>query len=63
VIESEADHSAALEQIAELMASDPEAGSDSERLLKTFAVLVRDYESARYPIVDPDPIEAIKFRM
>jgi HTH-type transcriptional regulator / antitoxin HigA len=63
VIESEADHAAALEQIAELMASDPEAGSDSERLLKTLAVLVRDYESARYPIVDPDPIEAIKFRM
>jgi HTH-type transcriptional regulator/antitoxin HigA len=63
VIESEADHSAALEQMAELMASDPAVGSDSERLLKTLAVLVRDYESARYPIAVPDPVEAIKFRM
>lgn len=63
VIESEADHAVALEQMAELMASDPAAGSDSERLLKTLAVLVRDYESLRYPMAPPDPIEAIKFRM
>jgi HTH-type transcriptional regulator/antitoxin HigA len=63
VIESDADYSAALEQMAELMASDPAIGSDSERLLKTLAVLVRDHESARYPIAPPDPIEAIKFRM
>lgn len=63
VIESEADYSAALEQMSALMASEPAAGSDSERLLKTLAVLVRDYESARYPIAAPDPVEAIKFRM
>jgi HTH-type transcriptional regulator / antitoxin HigA len=63
VIESEEDYSSALEQMTELMASDPAVGSDSERLLKTLAVLVRDYESARYPIAPPDPIEAIKFRM
>lgn len=63
LIESESEHAAALEQIAELMASDPTVGSDSERLLKTLAVLVRDYESARHPIAPPDPVEAIKFRM
>jgi HTH-type transcriptional regulator/antitoxin HigA len=63
LIESEAEHAAALEQMAELMANEPAVGSDSERLLKTLAVLVRDYESARHPIAPPDPIEAIKFRM
>ncbi|HXT69642.1 MAG TPA: ImmA/IrrE family metallo-endopeptidase [Vicinamibacterales bacterium] len=63
VIESEVDYSTALEQMAELMASEPAPNSDAERLLKTLAVLVRDYESARYPVVPPDPIEAIKFRM
>ncbi len=63
VIESDADHAAALEQMARLMATDPAVGSDSEKLLKTLAVLVRDYESGRYPIAPPDPIEAIKFRM
>jgi HTH-type transcriptional regulator/antitoxin HigA len=63
VIESESDYELALEQMAELMASDPAIGSDLERLLKTLAVLVRDYESQRYPIAPPDPIEAIRFRM
>ena len=63
VIESESDYESALEQMAELMASNPEAGSDTERLLKTLAVLIRDYESSRYAIPPPDPIEAIKFRM
>lgn len=63
VIESETDYDAALEQLAELMASEPSAGSDEERLLKTLAVLIRDYESKHYSIAPPDPIEAIKFRM
>lgn len=63
LIESEAEHAAALEQLAKLMASNPPPGSDSERLLKTLAVLIRDYESALHPIAPPDPIEAIKFRM
>ena len=63
VIESETDYNAALEQLAELMASEPSAGSDDERLLKTLAVLIRDYESKHYSITPPDPIEAIKFRM
>ena len=63
LIESEAEHSAALEHMAELMGSDPAVGSDPERLLKTLAILVRDYESARYPVAPPEPIDAIKFRM
>ena len=54
VIESESDYESALEQMAELMASDPEAGSDAERLLKTLAVLIRDYESSRYAIPFPN---------
>jgi HTH-type transcriptional regulator/antitoxin HigA len=63
VIESESEYELALEQIASLMASDPAPGSASERLLKTLAVLVRDFESHRYAIPPPDPIEAIRFRM
>jgi HTH-type transcriptional regulator / antitoxin HigA len=63
VIESEKDYSTALEQMGQLMTSDPPVGSDSERLLKTLAVLVRDYELRNSPIAPPDPVEAIKFRM
>lgn len=63
VIESERDYEQALQQIANLMAEMPAAGSEEQRLLKTLAVLVRDFESSRYPIAPPDPVEAIKFRM
>src|SRR5262249_35193256 len=49
--------------IAEVMATNPTPGSDAERLLKTLAVLVRDYESTRYPVAAPDPVAAIRFRM
>lgn len=63
LIESERDYELALEQIAELMAKGLPAGSDPERLLKTLAILVRDYESHRYSITLPDPVEAIRFRM
>jgi HTH-type transcriptional regulator/antitoxin HigA len=63
LIESDEEHATALAKIAELMATDPPAGSDAERLLKTLAVLVRDYESTRYPVPPPDPVAAIRFRM
>jgi HTH-type transcriptional regulator / antitoxin HigA len=63
LIETDSDYALALEQMADLMSRAPAAGSDAERLLKTLAVLVRDFESRQYPIVSPDPIEAIKFRM
>src|SRR5690349_14920305 len=63
VIESERDYEQALQQMSDLMADMPAARSEEERLLKTLAVLVRDYESSRYPIAPPDPVEAIKFRM
>ena len=63
VIETDSDYELALEQMADLMSRAPAVGSDSERLLKTLAVLVRDFESRQYPTVSPDPIEAIKFRM
>ena len=63
VLESERDYEQALQQMGDLMAQPPPAGSEGERLLKTLAVLVRDYESSRYPIAPPDPVEAIKFRM
>lgn len=62
-IESESDYEVALEQLAELMANEPAAGSDAERLVKTLAILIREYESKRYPIAPPDAVEAIKFRM
>ena len=61
VIETDSDYELALEQVADLMSRAPATGSDSERLLKTLAVLVRDFESRQYPIVSPDPIKQSSF--
>lgn len=63
VIESQKDHDAAVRQMEALMASDLAVGSDAERLLKTLAVLVREYETRTYPVASPDPVEAIRFRL
>src|ERR1019366_3141414 len=38
-------------------------GSMEEAELEAIATLVEDYEKRVYPLPNPDPIEAIKFRM
>jgi HTH-type transcriptional regulator / antitoxin HigA len=62
-IRTAADHSAALEEIAALMASDPELGTPEGDKLDVLATLVQAYEGAHFPIEAADPVEAIKFRM
>jgi HTH-type transcriptional regulator / antitoxin HigA len=62
-IRTAADHTAALEEIAALMASDPELGTPEGDKLDVLATLVQAYEGAHFPIEAADPIEAIKFRM
>jgi HTH-type transcriptional regulator / antitoxin HigA len=60
-IRSEADHEAALAEIERLSGS--RSGTLEGDRLDILATLVDAYESARFPIDPPDPIEAIKFRM
>jgi HTH-type transcriptional regulator/antitoxin HigA len=64
-IKTEADYRAALGEIDLLIAGDkePEEGTMAADMLAVLTALVHDYESRRYPIEAPDPIEAIKFRM
>jgi HTH-type transcriptional regulator/antitoxin HigA len=40
-----------------------EPGSAEEARLEVLSILVRDYEARRHPILPPDPIEAIRFRL
>ena len=61
ILKSEAEYEAALAYVETLM--DAEANSTEETELELFAVLIENYESEKYPIGLPDPIEAIKFRM
>jgi HTH-type transcriptional regulator / antitoxin HigA len=62
-IRTAADHTAALQEIAALMASDPELGTPEGDKLDVLATLVEAYEDAHFKIEAADPVEAIKFRM
>ena len=45
------------------MSREPAPGSAEADALEVLATLVEDYETKRFPIAHPDPIEAIRFRM
>lgn len=60
-IKSEADYKEALARIEALWDAEPNTKKGDE--LSVLAILVEHYESEKYRILPPDPIEAIKFRM
>lgn len=60
-INSPKDHRAALKQIADLWDAPP--GSPALDALEVLSILVESYEARAFPFDDPDPIEAIRFRM
>jgi HTH-type transcriptional regulator/antitoxin HigA len=60
-IRTEADYEAALKEVDRLWGSEPgTADGDHFEVLFT---LVEAYEDQQYPILPPDPIEAIKYYM
>lgn len=63
VIRSEEQHQDYLQEIQDLIASNPHSGSYSAERLELLSVLVEAYENQKYPIEVPDPIDAILFRM
>lgn len=62
-IRTEAQYEEALERIYELMQLDLEPGTEAGDELEILALLVKEYENAHYPVPNPHPIEAIKFRL
>ena len=60
-IRNDADHEAALRRIEELWGAPLDSAEGDE--LDVLATLTEAYERERYPIDQPDPIEAIKFRL
>jgi HTH-type transcriptional regulator/antitoxin HigA len=62
-IRTEADYEKVLERIDVLMELEPEIGSREGDELEILALLVEKYEEQHWQIADPDPIEAIKYRM
>ena len=60
-IRSTADYEAALAEIERLWGA--KGGTPKGDRLDILATLIDAYEAARFPIDQPDPIDAIKFRM
>lgn len=62
-IRTKADHAAALREISALMDADPKRGTAAFDTLDVLVTLVHAYEEKRHPVLPPDPVEAIRFRM
>jgi len=60
-IRTDEDHTQALDRIDRLMDARP--GTPESDELEVLATLVEAYEDEHFPIDDPDPVSAIRFRM
>ena len=63
IIKTSADYKEAIEEVESLIALDPDSGTDEAERLDLLSLLIEKYESEKFPIELPDPLEAIKFRM
>ena len=61
LVEPDADHAAAVAGIETLM--DAELGSEAFDRLETPTTLVGAYKARAHPVADPDPVDAILFRL
>jgi HTH-type transcriptional regulator / antitoxin HigA len=60
-IRTDTDHDAAIARIEALWEARP--GTPEHDEIEVLSVLVSTYEDGRWPILPPDPVEAIKFHM
>jgi HTH-type transcriptional regulator/antitoxin HigA len=63
IIKTNADYKRAIEEAESLIALDPDPATDEAERLDLLSLLIEKYESEKFPIDLPDPLEAIKFRM
>jgi len=61
VLKNEREHLRAVKRVEELW--NAPKGSPQAEELELWASLIEDYELKHHPIPEPDPIEAVKFRM
>lgn len=62
-IRTETDYSRVFKKIEKLITLDPEPGTDDAERLDLLSMLIEKYESEKFPIDLPNPLDAIKFRM
>jgi HTH-type transcriptional regulator/antitoxin HigA len=62
-IHDDADYKAALKAAASYFDKEPQPGTEDADRFEILLTLIQAWESKHFPIEQPDPIEAIKFRM
>lgn len=62
-IRTDDDYQSALREVSVFFDAEPAPGTVAGDRFEILLMLVEAYEAKQYPIVPPDPIEAIKFRM
>lgn len=63
IIRTKKEYENALSRAYILMQKEIKKGSDDENELEILVLLIQKYETEKYSIPSPNPIEAIKFRM
>ncbi|MBI3776229.1 MAG: ImmA/IrrE family metallo-endopeptidase [Gammaproteobacteria bacterium] len=63
LIKGETDYHAAMARLSELMLRDPKPGAAEANELELLALVIEDYERKIVPPAQPDPVDAILFRM
>jgi HTH-type transcriptional regulator/antitoxin HigA len=62
-IKNKAQYENALARVYELMQKDLKPESKDSDELEVLSILIKEYELEHYPILNPTPLEAIKFRL
>lgn len=62
-IRDDQDYEKALARVDALMQLNPEVGTPQSDELEVLVLLIEKYEEKHWHIAEPDPIDAIKFRM
>jgi HTH-type transcriptional regulator / antitoxin HigA len=62
-IKTETDYDAAIVRINQLLDRNPKPGSEEDHELDILSTLVEAYEDDHYPILPPDPVDAIRVVM
>jgi len=63
IIKTNQEHEQALARLMDLIDTNPVPDTSEADELEVLVLLIERYEEEQFPIDDPDPIEAIKFRM
>jgi HTH-type transcriptional regulator/antitoxin HigA len=63
LIKNDLQYEDTLAKVYELMQLDLQPDTEESDKLEILSILVKKYEDEHYPVPEPTPLEAIKFRM